>query len=241
MADAGKGALIIILVIIGIGLVLYLLVNNVRIPAGSWAPFVDGTRIRIRSLLDDKYMTPGLRNGEIQLAPLMFQDTLAPETVWQLCQNPRSSNTRGEYALFYGLDEGTTCAFEDIRTSFSSSLTLAGPRILSTPLNLDFEGRPVLRIPLTTCNDIRQSSDSNIGVKSLLSGSCQFQLIENGQSALFGGVTSNVYYIRSANNDKVLTYSPISNALVQQVTMESVGNVVSLNQAFVIEVLSPGS
>jgi len=214
MVDAGKGVLIIILVIIGIGLVLYLLVNNVRIPAGSWAPFVDGSRIRIRSLLTDEYLFPGtVSDGRLDGAPLLFTTSSGANTVWQLCQNPRSTDKRDQYLLYYNLDPEVICSF----------------------YNIDNRAAPIM-LRRQSCPIVKQASDKNSSVNRLLSFGCRFHLIEQGgTSSLFGGVASNVYYIRSVTSDKVLTYLSLESPN-KQVTMESVGNTISLGQAFVVEV-----
>ena len=98
MADP-KGFIIIFLTIIGIVLTLYLIINNISIVTFDKPPFVDGTKIRIRSLINNKYIIPF--PSQIKNAKLIFEGVKGQSnTEWQLCQDP-ILNSKGEYVMYY--------------------------------------------------------------------------------------------------------------------------------------------
>ena len=220
MADPGKSVLIILLVIIGIGMVLYFLVNNINIPPAEWAPFVDGTKVRVRSLITNQYMVPAsslVENQPIEGSKLVFRGSGGAITVWQLCQDAKTtSDQRGRYVLFWISDESPGGTYID-----------GGPR----------DG-PVVGVDrFVTCPALKEepSDTSNkLGV--------YFQLVEDGTSSLYGGVASNVYNI--INNDQLyLSYDPIiSEGFSAGVAswIKEPGNPADIRWSFAIETVNSG-
>lgn len=185
MADPGKGILIILLVIIGIGLVLYFLVNNINIPPAQWAPFVDGTKVRIRSLITDQYLVATGRNRSrepiqgISGSTVSFTGSRGAESVWQLCQNTSSTQNRGRYLLFRFADQNPGGTYlRNIRRSIF----------------------PIIQVNnAVSCPNFKEGRKT--ATEAMRLDGLFFQLVEDGSTnPLFGGIASNVYNILDSSS-----------------------------------------
>jgi hypothetical protein len=95
---------IIVLVVIAIVLFVVFIVFTVQIPIATVTPFADGTRIKIKSLANNRYLKPvvcsqilppcsdpfytnfcGGNNGNVAIAAIGTENDI--DTIFQLCQN----------------------------------------------------------------------------------------------------------------------------------------------------------
>lgn len=223
-----RGVLIIILVLIAIILTVYFLVENIYIPPGEYAPFVNQTTIRIRCLLNNLYLIPlgQLVSGlsESDASKLVFGASKNDRNNrWQLCQN-QGLGFGGSYVVYYVPTGGTSSTIglysrrpsphEYILAHFTTPSTCSTFQGVSPPLN---DGKWI-----------------------------QFNLIEKGNTdILFDGTISNVYQILNQGRDRQMAVQSVtipftsSNFYVAafQVPLLDVGNYSNLETSFVIEVI----
>ncbi len=192
-----RGLIVIFLVIFAIIVTLFLLVEGVYIPPGQFSPFTDGTRIRIRSLLNNQYL---VRFGDIDPnTPPINKDTMifgAPKNnvnnVWKLCQN-QGIGLGGSYTIYQ-----------------DNSDTLG---IVLPPITNPFGSRHIRVNNINTCDHNKGVVPPKIGSRTRGSNPwVQFRLIEKSGSPSFGGTVSNAYQILSSDRFWIIT-SDVQNPL----------------------------
>ncbi len=173
-------AIVIALVLIGIIVTLFL-IAQVSIRAGEFAPFLDGTKIRIRSLINNKYICVGSGVRD----ELFFgcnRDQIS--SIWVLCQN-QQVESKGQYAIFPQGSPNRPILF--VRSS----------KITGVTLTLDPKTKSCAEIKGDTPPATSSPARSNVFVN--------FILVETGSgSSTFDGKVSNVYRIVTSDDASVM-------------------------------------
>lgn len=261
--EIGQTIIIIILIIIAIILVIFLIADVEFPPTPVYIPFADKSKIRIKSLANEKYLRivgsrayPNCidanfgRTG-LQVVADIDNPTEDPTTIWTLCQYPGEAATPGNNAV-YSVFSGQ----ENSEQLLNFNNQVVKPLLVSTSnescstqnTNYDVNAKnPIFLGEISFFSFILQengASNTN-GLKSSsyimrdgVSGDFIATTTGNPGTALYSGCVNPIPNINPQNCTNANNCPPI-------ITMVNARNVIGqlspLNYTFSIEVLPPNS